>query len=107
MWDCAFGSIYVPETREELTFGLTDRPHGERVQPHGNLREAYIRPFFDSYDAIKGRAAKPAPRIDARDEAAMNAALDEKSDQAALTSQQRGAPTDGPAQPPIAQGSAP
>ena len=84
LWDWAFGSIYVPEAREELTFGLTDRPYGERVQPHGNLREAYIRPFFDSYDAIKGRAAKPAPLIDTSDEAEMGTRLDETLDQPAI-----------------------
>ncbi|MEM6475961.1 MAG: sterol desaturase family protein [Pseudomonadota bacterium] len=65
IWDWAFGSIYVPRGREELTFGILDQDHRHRVQPHGSLREAYVRPFLDSYDAITERPVKPATIVDA------------------------------------------
>lgn len=64
LWDWMFGSIYVPREREELVFGLIDEGGVHRVQPHRNLREAYVGPFLDCFSAVANQPPRPAPRID-------------------------------------------
>lgn len=70
LWDWIFGSLYIPEGREKITFGILDEEGVNRVQPHATLREAYFRPFFDSYGAIKRSLRRPASRHDGPSEAA-------------------------------------
>ncbi len=52
IWDWMFGTLYVPQTREVLEFGLADSAGNPIEQPHPSLREALLRPFTDSRRAI-------------------------------------------------------
>ncbi|MEM8646509.1 MAG: sterol desaturase family protein [Pseudomonadota bacterium] len=64
IWDWMFGTLYVPETREQLTYGIGDE-NGERLeQPHKSLTDALLVPFEDSWKAVKERqeAAQQTPR---------------------------------------------
>lgn len=50
LWDWIFGTIYVPEGREVLTFGLAEA----EPQPHPTLLAAYIVPFLEILPAPAG-----------------------------------------------------
>ena len=53
IWDWMFGTLYVPESYEKLSFGLSNHK-GERIeQPYPNLRSALLHPFADSWRALK------------------------------------------------------
>lgn len=54
IWDWMFGSLYLPQGREDLTFGIGD----EDVQPHTNLANAMLEPFAYAWKAL--RRAPPA-----------------------------------------------
>jgi sterol desaturase/sphingolipid hydroxylase (fatty acid hydroxylase superfamily) len=72
LWDWAFGTICVPEKREELTFGLG----AGKGQPHPTLLAAYVTPFREVLPDIarllrwfrrrlippRALAREPAPR---------------------------------------------
>ena len=57
LWDWMFGTLYVPRTREDLTFGL-----GGGRQPHPTLLAAYLEPFWSIMPA-RGHAESLARRI--------------------------------------------
>lgn len=61
-WDRLFGTLYVPETRLALTFGLGD---GEERE-FSNVRQLYVLPFRKALGILQGRpAAAPArPGLD-------------------------------------------
>lgn len=52
IWDWMFGTLYIPEQREVLTFGLTTRDGEVIPQPHPTLRDAMIGPFIDVWEEI-------------------------------------------------------
>jgi sterol desaturase/sphingolipid hydroxylase (fatty acid hydroxylase superfamily) len=52
IWDWIFGTLYVPQGKEELVFGLADDAGQLIKQPHPSLTAALIRPFIDSTAAI-------------------------------------------------------
>lgn len=54
VWDWMFGTLYVPQTREELTFGLLDDSGQPQAQIHGSLSKALIRPCIESWRALTG-----------------------------------------------------
>jgi sterol desaturase/sphingolipid hydroxylase (fatty acid hydroxylase superfamily) len=69
IWDWAFGSIYVPATREELVFGLGDEAH----QPHPNLLAALLEPFGYAWRALRTRRGPDRVQPEAANAAAPSA----------------------------------
>lgn len=57
VWDWAFGTLYISEKPEELTFGVSDAAGVPIEQPHPTLRAALLGPFRESW-AIFKRPAK-------------------------------------------------
>ena len=55
IWDWMFGTLYVPEGREDLDFGLADAEGRPLPQPHGSLKQALTVPVRDSLKAISGQ----------------------------------------------------
>jgi sterol desaturase/sphingolipid hydroxylase (fatty acid hydroxylase superfamily) len=58
IWDWMFGTLYVPQSREELQFGLSDA-EGKRIeQPHDSLTNALVVPIQDSLKSFRGNSAE-------------------------------------------------
>ncbi|HMQ57251.1 MAG TPA: sterol desaturase family protein, partial [Rhizobiaceae bacterium] len=55
IWDWMFGTLYVPQGRTELRFGLADRRGNLLAQPHPTLKDALVGPFRDSAKAFSRR----------------------------------------------------
>lgn len=52
IWDWMFGTLYVPQGKEDLTFGIANA-NGERVpQPYPTLRAALFGPFEEVWEEI-------------------------------------------------------
>lgn len=66
-WDWMFGTLYVPDGPEDLTFGIAGRD-GERIaQPHPTLKDALIGPFAEVWEEIsKGTSLDPNKKPKAR-----------------------------------------
>ncbi len=63
IWDWMFGTLYVPEKVEDITFGVSDGKGNPIAQPYTTLREALLKPFRESWEAIcKSRAARARAR---------------------------------------------
>jgi sterol desaturase/sphingolipid hydroxylase (fatty acid hydroxylase superfamily) len=62
-WDLMFGTLYVPQSYEDITYGLSD-PNGQRIeQPYPNLRSALLHPFVDSWRVLtKGKDSDPGTK---------------------------------------------
>jgi sterol desaturase/sphingolipid hydroxylase (fatty acid hydroxylase superfamily) len=58
MWDWAFGTLYVPDKREELEFGL-----GHESADFRSLKDLLLRPFVNAARLIAVRT-KPAPVVE-------------------------------------------
>jgi sterol desaturase/sphingolipid hydroxylase (fatty acid hydroxylase superfamily) len=71
LWDWMFGTIYIPKSREQITFGVTDEISGERVQPHPTLVDAYVVPVREFARLVSRQKAKQTPK---RSVASANAA---------------------------------
>lgn len=57
LWDWMFGTLYIPEGREDLVFGVADA-HGVREpQVHTSLASAYLVPFAEASEALRARGA--------------------------------------------------
>ncbi len=52
IWDWMFGTLYIPEGKEDLTFGIADRDGVRIPQPHPTMRDALIGPFEDLWEEI-------------------------------------------------------
>ena len=59
IWDWAFGTLYVPEGRETLVFGVADRAGRPEPQVHTSLVTAYAVPFIEATQAARS-LARPA-----------------------------------------------
>lgn len=59
VWDWAFGTLYVPEGRETLVFGVADRTGRPEPQVHTSLVTAYAVPFIEAAQAARS-PARPA-----------------------------------------------
>jgi len=59
IWDWMFGTLYVPEKREELRFGLADMKGNPIAQIHSSLTAALVVPMRQSWASIRKRL-KPA-----------------------------------------------
>ncbi len=55
IWDWLFGTLYVPEGQETLSFGISKSSTSSEpiVQPHPTLKAALINPFQESWKAIQ------------------------------------------------------
>ncbi|WP_068417797.1 sterol desaturase family protein [Labrenzia sp. OB1] len=53
LWDWIFGSLYIPEKREALVFGLADAEGQLLEQPHPSLSRALIEPVRSSYREVR------------------------------------------------------
>lgn len=51
LWDWAFGTLYIPPKREELTFGISDAEGNRIAQPYETLGSALLKPFAESFEA--------------------------------------------------------
>ncbi len=60
LWDWAFGTLYVPERREGLEFGLADAEGTPIPQPYETLGAALFGPFRESWAALRGPAEDKA-----------------------------------------------
>lgn len=61
IWDWMFGSLYQPQGREELTFGIGDG----QPQPHTNIANAMLEPFAYAWHRVRRSQADitaPPPR---------------------------------------------
>lgn len=67
LWDWMFGTLYVPERHEELTFGLADGDGNRIEQLHPSLRQTLVQPVVASAREIRARLTRrgsgktPAP----------------------------------------------
>lgn len=52
IWDWMFGTLYIPQGQEDLTFGIADREGVRLEQPHPTLKDALIGPFVDAWEQI-------------------------------------------------------
>lgn len=53
IWDWMFGTLYVTDGQEHLTFGVSDIHSAPIEQPHPTLRAALLNPFVESWDALR------------------------------------------------------
>lgn len=59
-WDLMFGTLYVPEKYEDITYGISDENSQRIEQPYPTLRSALLHPFADSWRALwKGTSRDP------------------------------------------------
>jgi len=61
IWDWMFGSLYIPEKREDLVFGLADADGNLIEQPHPTLRRALVEPLQSSHREIRRLLARKRP----------------------------------------------
>ncbi|MBL8584164.1 MAG: sterol desaturase family protein [Rhizobiaceae bacterium] len=54
-WDWMFGTLYIPEGREDIEFGLADRDGIPIPQAHVSLGSALLVPVQESWAALSGR----------------------------------------------------
>lgn len=60
IWDWMFGSLYVPESYEDIKVGLSDEDGNRIEQPYPTLRSALFHPFVDCWRALlKGTSRDP------------------------------------------------
>lgn len=52
IWDWMFGTLYVPEKKEILTFGIANADGVRIPQPHPTLRAAMLGPFTDVWEEL-------------------------------------------------------
>lgn len=72
VWDWMFGTLYVPQAREEIAFGLGDRTGQRLRQRHDSLVAAMVVPIKDSYRQCRkllvADAKHPVPPSDRLDD---------------------------------------
>ena len=52
LWDWAFGTLFIPDGYEQLTFGVADSVGTRQPQPHPTLKDAMLVPFIESGKAF-------------------------------------------------------
>lgn len=63
IWDWMFGTLYVPNGREELSFGVADKAGRLLPQRHTSLKTAFLVPFEEATEVAqttKGSPSQPA-----------------------------------------------
>ncbi|MHA6262798.1 sterol desaturase family protein [Arenibacterium sp. CAU 1754] len=61
LWDWMFGTLYIPQQREELRFGVSDAEGNPKPQPYETLGAALFKPFKESWVSLRGEAAEKPP----------------------------------------------
>jgi len=57
IWDWMFGTLYIPNKRERLVYGLADE-HGNPIeQPHATLKDALVQPIKEAGKALRADVA--------------------------------------------------
>jgi sterol desaturase/sphingolipid hydroxylase (fatty acid hydroxylase superfamily) len=56
IWDWAFGTLFVPERREKIVFGM----NGWEEKEFHSVKAMYLLPFVKAWRLIRGRADAPA-----------------------------------------------
>ncbi|WP_439121937.1 sterol desaturase family protein [Marivita sp.] len=69
IWDWMFGTLYIPDSYEDLTFGVSDAEGNRKEQPYPTLVAALFKPFAESFEAItaklhKAGASERTPLVD-------------------------------------------
>lgn len=67
LWDWAFGTLYIPERAEDLTFGIADAQGTRIAQPHKTLGAALFTPFAESVEAARQLSDRPQIASDPQD----------------------------------------
>jgi sterol desaturase/sphingolipid hydroxylase (fatty acid hydroxylase superfamily) len=62
-WDWMFGTLYIPDAEEKLTFGIADAEGNRIEQPHPTLRAALFKPFAEAFREVVQITPEPG-RID-------------------------------------------
>jgi sterol desaturase/sphingolipid hydroxylase (fatty acid hydroxylase superfamily) len=53
LWDCMFGTLYIPKGREVITFGVTGGAGAGAVSLHPTLKEAYLQPVREFAEIVR------------------------------------------------------
>lgn len=53
IWDWMFGTLYIPERDENLTFGIPGKDGRRAIQPYPTLRDVVAKPFAESFAVIR------------------------------------------------------
>lgn len=53
LWDWMFGTLYIPQQKEELRFGVSDAEGNPKPQPYETLAAALFAPFRESWQALR------------------------------------------------------
>ncbi|WP_424976584.1 sterol desaturase family protein [Dinoroseobacter sp. S124A] len=56
LWDWAFGTLYIPERQEDLTFGISEADGTPIPQPHRTLGAALVGPFRNSFAVLREKS---------------------------------------------------
>lgn len=68
IWDLMFGTLFVPDGPEKLTFGIADGDGVRIEQPPVGLKSAIIGPFVEVWEELmSGTSRDPALRETKRD----------------------------------------
>ncbi|WP_300032438.1 sterol desaturase family protein [uncultured Roseobacter sp.] len=62
IWDWMFGTLYVPEKMEHITYGVSDGTGKPVPQPYVTLRDAMIKPFIEAWQAFRQQQSERAAR---------------------------------------------
>ena len=54
IWDWAFGTLYIPEKRENLVWGISDGEGNPLPQEHTSMGRALILPFVQCHRKLRG-----------------------------------------------------
>ncbi len=54
IWDWMFGTLHIPDGKEELVYGISDAAGRRIAQPYPTLRAALLKPFSESATAWRG-----------------------------------------------------
>lgn len=68
IWDWMFGTLYIPESYEDLTFGVSDEKGQRREQPYETLGAALFKPFVESAQNVMGMLKKSRGASQAADQ---------------------------------------
>jgi len=53
LWDWMFGTLYIPNGKEDLIYGVGDKEGRRLAQPYPTLRAALFKPFVESAHAFR------------------------------------------------------
>lgn len=63
IWDWLFGTLYIPESRETLRFGIGDENGDPIEQPHPSLTAALVVPLKEAAASLRRKPKADADRV--------------------------------------------